>query len=116
LTYHFSVEDSINLSFQERAAKALDSHALTYGELTFATLAVVLRWVARTSDLPERGGTFVDLGHGNGKGLLAAALMHPFERVVGIEYLEDLHKVSEKLKGEYDDLIKPENAPEFDVY
>ena len=36
------------------------------------------------------GGTFIDLGHGTGKGVLAGALMHPFEKSWGIELLEAL--------------------------
>jgi len=45
LTYGFGVGDSITISFQERTSKDLTTHSLTYGELTFSTLAVLLKWI-----------------------------------------------------------------------
>ena len=72
----------------------------TYGEIEFLTLARVLVWVQKTyKDADEDcthnafnnpGGVFMDLGHGSGKGVLAAALSHPFKSVRGIELLESL--------------------------
>lgn len=37
------------------------------------------------------GGVFYDLGSGAGKGVIAASLLHPFERCCGIELLDSLH-------------------------
>lgn len=39
------------------------------------------------------GGTFMDVGTGTGRPVFAAALLHDFDRVVGIELLEGLSKV-----------------------
>ena len=75
------------------------------------------------------GGTFVDLGHGTGKGVLAGAFMHQFERCWGIELLESLQNVSISLKGVYDNYVQtvepanyvsifgwaPTAAPRFEV-
>jgi hypothetical protein len=47
-------------------------------------------------------GKFVDMGSGTGKGCLAAALLHPFDSVVGIELLEKLYEASVTLKETYD--------------
>ena len=44
----------------------------------------------------------MDLGSGTGKGVLTAALTHRFDRVVGIELLEDLYTESIKMKAAYD--------------
>jgi hypothetical protein len=49
--------------------------------------------------LQEPGGIFYDLGSGAGKGVIAASLLHPFDRCTGIEFLESLHKMSLELKG-----------------
>ena len=50
------------------------------------------------------GGVFVDLGSGQGKGTLAAALVHDFDEVIGIEFLEGLYQKSLELKALYDDM------------
>jgi len=55
------------------------------------------------------------LGSGTGKGVLTAALIHPFERVVGIELLEDLYAESVKMKAIYD-AVKMPSQSHFDVY
>ncbi len=47
------------------------------------------------------GGVFVDLGSGQGKGVLAAALVHDFDEVVGVEHLEGLYLKSLELKDLY---------------
>ena len=40
------------------------------------------------------GGTFIDLGHGTGKGILTACLMHKFDTCMGIELLDNLFSQS----------------------
>ena len=47
---------------------------------------------------PPGKGTFVDLGSGTGKTCVAAALIHPFERVVGIELITGLYDISVGVK------------------
>jgi tRNA G46 methylase TrmB len=37
---------------------------------------------------------FVDLGSGTGKGCLSAALLHPFQTVIGIELIPSLYDLS----------------------
>ena len=43
-------------------------------------------------------GLFYDLGSGTGKAVLAMSLMHKFKRCLGIEYLENLFKLSNGIK------------------
>ncbi len=45
---------------------------------------------------------FYDLGSGIGRGLIAAAFLFPFKKVVGIEYLEKLHYIGLEIKNKYD--------------
>ena len=59
---------------------------LTYGEIEFTSFYKVFKWIQKTykDEDPDSwhnaynipGGTFVDLGHGTGKGILAGAFMH----------------------------------------
>ena len=45
--------------------------------------------------------TFVDLGHGSGKGILTACLLYPFKKCMGIELLDKLYEASNTLKYKY---------------
>lgn len=47
--------------------------------------------------LPE-GGKFYDIGHGSGRVVIAAALVHNFDYSIGIEILNGLYLLSEKVK------------------
>ena len=58
------------------------------------------------------GGTFLDLGHGTGKGILSGALMHQFEKCWGIEILESLTGISLNLKSVYENYVA-ETDPEL---
>lgn len=50
-------------------------------------------------------GIFFDLGSGTGKAVIAMSLMHKFKRLQGIEYLENLIKLSQESKQNYDNTI-----------
>lgn len=67
---------------------------LTYGEIDFISIGEIFKTIGeRYGGVPD-GGIFYDLGHGTGKGVLAAALVHNFDEVRGIELLEGLYNVS----------------------
>lgn len=53
-----------------------------------------------------RDGNFYDLGSGTGKAVIALSLMHPFNKCVGIEYIENLHRLSLYIKNRYEKGIK----------
>ena len=50
-------------------------------------------------------GIFFDLGSGTGKAVIAMSLMHKFKKLLGIEYLENLIKLSQESKQNYDNTI-----------
>ena len=54
--------------------------------------------MVKEKDMPlfANKGVFVDLGSGSGKACLAAQLLHPFEKVVGIETIQCLHDFANK--------------------
>ena len=73
-------------SRRERTERNLNGPQLTYGEIEFDSFFKVFKWIQRAwkdkdadcwhNAFNVAGGTFVDLGHGTGKGILAATFMH----------------------------------------
>lgn len=58
----------------------------------------------------HKGGKFVDLGHGTGKGILTACLMHEFEKCTGVELLSNLYSQSVALKQEYEEYTQDQKS------
>ncbi len=84
-----STADAKRISKTEKSNLGISAKpALTYGEVTIASLAAVLY-----SPLIrlKAGGNFYDLGSGSGRGVFAAALLHNFDRCTGIEIISGLH-------------------------
>lgn len=112
-------------SRKERNARGLKDINLTYGEIEFKSFFQVFKWIQKTyrdkdpdcwhNAFNVPGGEFVDLGHGTGKGILAGAFMHQFERVWGIEILESLMTVSTSLKAEYDAYTAEADPAEYEA-
>ncbi|KAG9413895.1 hypothetical protein AC1031_013106 [Aphanomyces cochlioides] len=82
---HFTTEYSKELSLQARQGKEeFDTTSSVYGEIAFFPFADIIQSV--TTELT--GGVFYDLGSGVGKAVVAAALVHKFDKAVGIELLK----------------------------
>ena len=60
----------------------------------------MLLWIEK-SGYNRPTGTFYDVGHGAGKGLIAAALSGNFTKIRGVELLDGLYYVSLRLKETY---------------
>lgn len=108
----------------------MDNTNLRYGEMGFDAVVAILDKIRDVHGKPgvghsgdagimQEGGVFVDLGSGMGKAVLAAAIAHPFERVVGVECLEGLHQLAIELQKELEavgpDLLLAEDARLPDV-
>ena len=95
-----------------------DETNLTYGEVSCEAILLIFKQLQRSENnvFKEPGGIFVDLGHGTGKGVLAGALMHSFDRVIGIEILEYLQQKSENLRDRYNSLKEGRKQASFEVY
>ena len=110
-------------SRKERNERGLKDINLTYGEIEFKSFFQVFKWIQKTwkdkdpdcwhNAFNVAGGTFVDLGHGTGKGILSGAFMHQFERCWGIEILESLNNVSINLKAVYETYINEVESAEY---
>ena len=85
---------------------------LVYGEISFASYAIAIEKIKnKYGGLKTPGGVFYDLGHGTGKPALAAALLHDFDTVNGIEILESLYTLSMKLRSVWMETIHPLLSP-----
>lgn len=69
----------------KRAFPSQEWESLTYGELPLSSFLTLMERAK-----PKAGEVFVDLGSGTGRLVLAAAMLWPFERSVGIEKLPSL--------------------------
>ena len=71
--------------------------SLTYGEVPLQAMVEI---VDRLKELrpADTLASFIDLGSGCGCAVLAAAFLHPFQRIVGVELLEGLHDVADRAK------------------
>ena len=92
---------------------------LVYGEIQFSSYAIAIEKVKnKYGGLQESGGIFYDLGHGTGKPALAAALLHDFDSVNGIELLDGLYNLSLQLKSIWMEKIHallPESKKKIEV-
>jgi len=100
-----STADGKRISKAERHAKGLNKSSLVYGEVNFHSLGEVL-WSRYLAEVPP-GACFVDLGSGSGRGVLAAAALFPFSKLIGIEVLEGLHTVAAEIGAHYERVIRP---------
>jgi SAM-dependent methyltransferase len=95
-------------STSERIETNNKASTLVYGEISFNSFAVAVEKVKnKYGGLSKPGGIFYDIGAGTGKPALAAALLHDFDEVRGIEILDGLHSLSLELKEVWRKQIVP---------
>ena len=81
---------------------------LVYGEITVESYAIAIEKIKnKYGGLQMPGGVMYDLGHGTGKPALAAALLHDWDSVNGIEILEGLYELSQQLRTVWMENIHP---------
>ena len=78
-----------DLSYNARRKLDYYDRGFTYGEIVPESVRAFVQAVN-----PKEGEVFYDLGSGTGKGVISAALLFPFAKVVGVELLDDLHEAS----------------------
>lgn len=87
LAISFNINNAKERSFRERQeCRREDDFKLAYGEITFRPLCEMILLAKKKFGLGQ-GGVFLDLGHGTGKAVMAAALSHRWHQVRGIELL-----------------------------
>ena len=112
--HRFPEDHGKQLSRRERKREGYISTTLTYGEIKFETFAELFHILKmRHGAMSEDGGVFVDIGCGIGKPVFCAALLHKFNRIVGIEILEDLYKVCIETMHLWTKSVKPVLGEEY---
>ena len=100
-----AVRAELERAERERASAraSADARSLTYGEVPPQSLRAVLAELRRQPGGARAidGGTFVDLGSGAGKVVIAAALERRFARARGIELLPELDALARALEARW---------------
>uniref|UniRef100_A0A7S1U404 Histone-lysine N-methyltransferase, H3 lysine-79 specific n=1 Tax=Phaeomonas parva TaxID=124430 RepID=A0A7S1U404_9STRA len=91
----------------ERQVQNLNSSTLVYGEITFDPFAEQLLKLQDFGGLAQQGGNFYDIGCGTGKPVFAAALLHRFDKCVGIEILSGLYGISMHIMDIWNTQVQP---------
>ena len=71
------------------ATKAAGQHNLTYGEIEWPSIKIMLDYAEKQSWPSTSPGRFYDLGCGRGRSVLYMALAGPFDFSVGVEVLPE---------------------------
>ena len=69
-------------------------------------MAYIFEYINHEFEGSIRDGNFYDLGSGTGKPVIAMSLIFHFKRLIGIEYLENLFRLSLEIKKTYDRTIR----------
>ena len=69
-------------------------------------MAYIFEYLNHEFEGSIRDGNFYDLGSGTGKPVIAMSLIFHFKRLIGIEYLENLFRLSLEIKKTYDRTIR----------
>ena len=64
-------------------------------------MAYIYEYIKHFYNQSINEGIFYDLGSGTGKPIIAMSLMHKFRKLIGIEYIENLIKLSNPIKQNY---------------
>lgn len=97
-----SLYRNVNATLTSKMARItlnITDEAFTYGEIDFLSFILLLEEAK-----PKPGEVFYDLGSGAGKAVFAAALCYDFSKCCGIEYLNSLHALAQKIHSKYQSL------------
>ena len=102
-------EDARDMSRKERADEMFLDEFWSYGEIDIGCFAGILTKLKRIhGHLGKEGiGTFVDCGCGLGKTVLAAVLIHSWEKAMGVEGLNTLVEGAQSLLVKFQEVIYP---------
>ena len=78
-------------------------------------MAYIYEYIKHIFNNSINDGIFYDLGSGTGKPVIAMSLMHKFKKLTGIEFLENLVKLSKGIKNIYDEKIKDKFAKNKEI-
>ena len=85
-----SSQEAKDISLYIRNKNKYIDKSLTYGEVTFRSMAYIFEYCKSRFDINEEG-FFYDLGSGIGCGVLSALLCFNFKKYIGIEFITALN-------------------------
>lgn len=102
--YHTEVlEKAKKEAKQEADSKNLKKENFIYGEVNFRAISYILLYLTHEHKLLDKNGYFYDMGSGTGRAVIGAALTVPFEKYIGIEYLDSLYNTSIIIKKKFEE-------------
>ena len=79
-------------------------------------MAYILEYINHEFNGSIRDGNFYDLGSGLGKPVIAMSLLCHFKKLIGIEYLDNLFKLSLSIKQSYENTIEEKFRQNKDLF
>ena len=79
-------------------------------------MAYILEYIDHEFNGSIRDGNFYDLGSGLGKPVIAMSLLCHFKKLIGIEYLDNLFKLSLSIKQSYENTIEEKFRQNKDLF
>ena len=102
--YHNEVlEKAKKEAKEESEKKKLKKENFVYGEVNFRAISYILLYLNHEHNLSNDDGYFYDLGSGTGRAVVGACLTLPFQKYVGIEYLDTLYNTSMIVKKKFEE-------------
>ena len=95
-------QEAKDLSLYVRNKNKYIDKSLTYGEVTFRSMAYIFEFCKSRFDIKEEG-EFIDLGSGIGCGVLSTVLCFNFRKYIGIEFINALNNKAELNKKKFMD-------------
>ena len=99
-----STQEAKDLSLYIRDKNQYVDKSLTYGEVTFRSMAYIFEYCKSRFDINEEG-SFVDLGSGIGSAVISAVLCSCFKKYIGVEFIQALNDKANNNKNKFMDMF-----------
>ena len=99
-----TLQEAKDISLYIRDKNQYVDKSLTYGEVTFRSMAYIFEYCKSRFDINEEGN-FVDLGSGVGCAVIAAVLCSSFKKYIGVEFISALNDKANMNKTKFMDMF-----------
>ena len=99
-----STQEAKDISLYIRDKNQYVDKSLTYGEVTFRSMAYIFEYCKSRFDISEEG-SFVDLGSGIGCAVISAVLCSSFKKYIGVEFISALNDKANINKKKFMDMF-----------
>ena len=99
-----TTQEAKDISLYVRDKNQYVDKSLTYGEVTFRSMAYIFEYCKSRFDINDEG-SFVDLGSGVGCAVIAAVLCFCFKKYIGVEFIQALNDKAIMNKNKFMDMF-----------